>query len=128
MCRNARDLYRFWNDKRAYLDHEAFDPTSDFELSITDTLSELTFGESFELIPAQTAYAKKEAARLRSLGVKATSDSLIGPSSEIHEANNLLLKVCEIEILNAKLLINSHHFFSTLVKRSTRSFLAGPTG
>lgn len=105
MCRNARELYRFWSEKRAYLDYEAFDPTSDFELSITDTLSELTFGESFALIDAQRIFAKKESARLRSLGIKATSDTLIGPSSEIHEANNLLLKVCRIEIVDVHLLI-----------------------
>lgn len=31
---NARQLYRFWDKKRAYLDYAPFDPSLDFELSI----------------------------------------------------------------------------------------------
>ncbi|EGO03072.1 hypothetical protein SERLA73DRAFT_176590 [Serpula lacrymans var. lacrymans S7.3] len=98
MSWNARELYRFWDSKRGYLNNEAFDPTNDFELSITDTLSELTFGQSFGLIAEQRTYAGEKAAELKAKGVKIAPADIVGPSSELHESNNMLLKYAGLTI------------------------------
>jgi hypothetical protein len=64
---------------------------------LQDTLSELTFGESFVLIEAQSKYKE-----MKSKGLKPKAEDLIGHLSEIHEANNLLL--------------DEHPILTTLVK------------
>ncbi|EIN09897.1 cytochrome P450 [Punctularia strigosozonata HHB-11173 SS5] len=109
MSWNARELYRFWDKKRNYLRGEAFDPTVDFEISITDTLSELTFGQSFGLVSQQRKWAEQKVSELKAQGIEPTPENIVGPTSDIHEANNLLLKYAG-KTINS-LFPRYYHFF-----------------